>query len=115
MSRNTSVCSQTVKPRTSSSISLYYLTRLIGVGEARAKVVDEVQVTAVLYTAPGLSERLLGDLVYMLPGQAEVVAIVGTQHLLEDVLVIRRVLSYLGTVDETLDLTKGGTQRTKLE
>lgn len=63
--------------------------------------------TSVLHAAPGLSESFLGDLVQVFFAQAQVVALIGTQHLLEDVLVIRRVPLRLRTVDETLDLTGG--------
>lgn len=73
----------------------------------RAEVVHQVQVTSLLHAAPGVSESLLGDLVQLFSAQAQVVAIIGTQHLLEDVLVIRRVPLRLRTVDETLDLTGG--------
>lgn len=66
--------------------------------------------TSLLHSAPGLSEGFLGDLVQMFSAQAKVVALVGAQHLLEDVLVIGRVPLGLGTVDETLDL-KGGRAR----
>lgn len=64
--------------------------------------------TSLLHLARGLSEGLLGDLVQLLPAQAEVVPLVGEQHLLEDVLVIRGVPPGLGAVDETLDLKGGG-------
>lgn len=60
--------------------------------------------TSLLHAAPSFSEGLLRDLVHLLPAQAKVVALVGAQHLLEDVLVIWRGLVCLGTVDETLDL-----------
>lgn len=89
------------------------LTRLVGVSEARAEVVHQVQVASLLHAAPRLSEGLLGHLVQLLAAQAQVVALVGAQHLLEDVLVIRRVLLRLGAVDETLDLTAGRSEGKK--
>lgn len=61
--------------------------------------------TPLLHLAPRLSESLLGDLVQLFPAQAQVVALIGTQHLVEDVLVIWRVPVRLRAVDETLDLT----------
>ena len=67
--------------------------------------------TPLLHLAPGLSEGLLGDLVQLFSAQAKVVALVDAQHLLEDVLVIRRVPLGLGTVDETLDLKGEGISR----
>lgn len=84
------------------------LTRLVGVSEPRAEVVHQVQVTPLLHAAPGLSESLLGNLVELFSAQAQVVAHIGAQHLLEDVEVIRRVPLSLRAVDETLDLTGGG-------
>lgn len=83
------------------------LTGLVGVSDARAEVVHQVQVTPLLHAAPGLPESLLGDLVQQFPGQAQVVALVGAQHLLQDVMVIRRVPLRLRTVDEALNLTRG--------
>ncbi len=83
------------------------LTRLIGVSEVRAKVVHQVKVTSLLHAAHGLTESLLGDLVQLFPAQTQVVAVIGAQHLLEDVLVIWRVPVSLGTVDEPLDLSGG--------
>lgn len=73
----------------------------------RAKVVDQVQVTPVLDAGSHLPESLLGHLDQLLSAQAEVVALVCTEHLLEDVLVIRRVLLSLRTVNKPLDLTGG--------
>lgn len=58
-----------------------------------------------LHVAPGLPEGVLGDLVQLFPAQTQVVALVGAQHLLQDVLVVRGVSVGLGAVDETLDLT----------
>lgn len=71
----------------------------------RAEVVHQVQVTSLLHAAPGVSESLLGNLVQLFSAQAQVVALIGTQDLLEDVLVIGRIPLRLRTVDETLDLT----------
>lgn len=73
----------------------------------RAEVVHQVQVTSLLQASPGLSESLLGDLLQLFSAQAQVVALVGTQHQLVDVLVIRRVPLCLRTVDEPLNLTGG--------
>lgn len=73
----------------------------------RAKVVDQVQVTPVLYAGPHLPESLLGHLDQLLSAQAEVVALICAEHLLEDVLVIRRVLLSLRTVNKPLDLRVG--------
>lgn len=80
-------------------------TRLVGVGEARAEVVDQVQVAPLLHAAPCLSEGLLGDLVQLLPAQTQLVALVGAHHLLEDVMVVGGVPLRLRGVDEALDLT----------
>lgn len=87
------------------------LTRLVGVSEVRAKVVHQVQVTSLLYAGPDVSESLLGDLVQLFSAQAQVVTLIGTEHLLEDVWVIRRVALCLRTVDEPLDLTGGKESR----
>lgn len=102
-------CVLTVKSATATSrqCPLEGLTRLVSISEARAEVVHQVQVTSLLHAAPGLSESLLGHLVQLFSAQAQFVALIGAQHLLEDVLVIRRVPLRLGTVDETLDLTGG--------
>ena len=61
---------------------------------------------SVLNPSPHLPESLLGHLVELLPAQAEIVALVGTDHLLEDVLVIRRVPLSLRTVNKPFDLTE---------
>lgn len=90
-----------------SLVSLPGLTRLVGVCEVRAEVVHQVQVTSLLHAAPSLSESLLGDPVQLFSAQGQVVALIGSQHLLEDVWVIRRVPLRLRTVDETLDLPGG--------
>lgn len=96
------------KPRLCSSEGgVSSLTRLVGVCEVRAKVVDQVQVTPVLYAGSHLPESLLGHLDQLLSAQAEVVALICTEHLLEDVLVIRRVLLSLRTVNKPLDLRVG--------
>lgn len=63
--------------------------------------------TSFLHEGPGFSEGVLGDLVQMFSAQTQVVALVSTQYLLEDVLVIRRVPMCLRTVDETLNLIEG--------
>lgn len=73
----------------------------------RAKVVHQVHVTSILHQGPGFSEGLLGNLVQLFSAQTQVVALVSTQHVLEDVLVIRRVPVCLGTVYETFDLIGG--------
>jgi len=83
------------------------LTGLVVVGEARAEVVDQVLVAPLLQAAAGLREDLLGDLGQLPRAQAQVVALVGAQHLVVDVLVVRRVLVRLGAVDVPLDLTGG--------
>lgn len=72
----------------------------------RAEVVHQVQVAPLLYAGPDVSESLLGHLVQLFSVQAQLVALVSTEHLLEDVLVIRRVPPCLRTVDESLNLTK---------
>ncbi|TNN34014.1 hypothetical protein EYF80_055827 [Liparis tanakae] len=84
------------------------LTGLVVVGEARAEVVDQVLVAPLLQAAAGLREHLLGDLGQLPGAQAQVVALVGAQHLVVDVLVVRRVLMRLGAVDVALDLRGGG-------
>lgn len=71
----------------------------------RAEVVHQVLVTSLLQEAPCISESLLGHLDQLFSAQAQAVALIGTQHLLEDVLVIWRVPLCLWTVDEPLDLT----------
>lgn len=91
----------------SSEGGLFSLTRLVGVREVRAKVEDQVQVAPVLYAGSHLPESLLGHLVQLLSAQAKTVTLVCTEHLLEDVLVIRRVLLSLRTVNKPLDLTAG--------
>ncbi len=63
--------------------------------------------TPLLHAAPALTESFLGDLVQLFSAQVQGVALIGTQHQLEDVLVIRRVPLSLRTVDEALDLTGG--------
>lgn len=90
-----------------SKVGTCSLTRLVGVCEVGAKVVDQVQVPPVLDEDPHLPERLLGHLVELLPAQAELVTLVCSEHLLEDVLVVRRVGLSLRAVDEALDLTGG--------
>ena len=72
----------------------------------RAEVVHQVQVASFLHAAPGLPESLLGDLVQLFSAQAQFVALICTQHLLEDVVVIWRVLVCLRTVDEPLNLMR---------
>lgn len=73
----------------------------------RAKVVHQVHVTSVLHEGPSFSEGLLGDLVQLFSAQQQVVALVSTHYLLENVLVIWRVPMGLGTVDETFNLIEG--------
>lgn len=82
------------------------LTGFVAVCEVRAKVVKHVVKSSPLQEVARLSEGLLSDLVQMTSAQAQVVALVGTQNLLEDVLIIRRVLLHLGTVDVALNLKK---------
>lgn len=55
--------------------------------------------TSVLHSAPRVPEGFLSDLVHVLSAQAEIVAVVGFQDLMEDVVVIRRILVRLVAVD----------------
>lgn len=61
----------------------------------------------VLDAGSHLPESLLGHLVELLSAQAQMVALICTEHLLEDVLIIGRVLLSLRTVNKPLDLTAG--------
>lgn len=63
-----------------------------------------------LHAGPDVSESLFGQLVQVLSAQTQLVAFIGTEHLLEDVLVIRRVAPCLLTVNKALNLM--GAQRT---
>lgn len=91
----------------SSEGGICSLTRLVRVCEVGAKVVDQVQVPPVLDEGSHLPERLLGHLVQLLSAQAKIVTLICSEHLLEDVLVIRRVRLSLRTVDKALNLTVG--------
>lgn len=94
------------KQQRAAFLSAGSLTGFVVVCEVRAKVVEHVVESAPLQEVARLPEGLLSDLVQMALAQAQVVALVGPQNLLQDVLIIRRVLLHLGTVDEALDLTK---------
>lgn len=60
--------------------------------------------TSGLEAAPDVPEGVLSDLLQPVFVEAQVVAFVGAQHLLEDVLVIWWVPLHLRTVNEALDL-----------
>lgn len=65
---------------------------------------------SLLHAGPDVSESLFGQLVQVLSAQTQLVAFIGMEHLLEDVLVIRRVAPCLWTVNKALNLM--GAQRT---
>lgn len=66
--------------------------------------------TPVLYAGSHLPESLLGHLVQLLSAQAQIVTLIRSEHLLEDVLVVGRALLSLRAVDKPLDLTVGKKQ-----
>lgn len=63
--------------------------------------------TSVLYAGSHLPESLLGHLVQLFSAQAKIVTLICTQHLLQDVQVIRGVLLSLRAVNKPLDLMVG--------
>lgn len=74
------------------------------VSQRGAEVEDHVEVAPILQPVARLVERLLSDLRLLLTAQQQLAALVDALHHLQDVPVIRRVLTDLGLVYKSLDL-----------
>lgn len=83
---------------------LVWITGFVQVREVRAEVVDHIEVAPLLQPIARLAEGLLRNLRLLLTAQHQLVTLVGALHHLQDVRVIRRVLTDLGSVYKSLNL-----------
>lgn len=80
------------------------ITGFVVVREVGTEVVDHVEVAPLLQPIAGLAEHLLSNLRLLLMAQHQLAALVGTLHHLQDVPVIRRVLTDRRLVYVSLNL-----------